>query len=316
MSKLMFFIVICLLVMICLRKVSHFAWNKEMFAAYFLYLFGVSQKMPTFVTNWRKHPHLYNNTDMRTTFFRTTIPALVIVLALAACKWRMDRPQMVTASDKMATRETPLNEFTQLTTIGSHDLVYIQERDGGHPRVVIEGPENIVELMKVDQDGNDVTISLKKGVNVRMNHKTLVVRAYSGKLNALSLVGSGNAKVEKALDTDGMILHLTGSGHINVQPIHCEGEYTASVSGSGGIDMVAVDGEKCDFSVSGSGRINIHGIVSRQVSANVTGSGRVMLDGEADEASLVVTGSGKIEASGLKSGKVSKSTTGSGRIIL
>ena len=254
----------------------------------------VSQKMTNFaVENSLSTIH----TIMRKNILPVCVfaAASVFLMSFAACTMSVLKQETVIASDVNITKEVKLNDFKEINTVGSHNLVFIQEKEGEQPRVVIDGPDNVVALMEVEQDGDGVRIGLKEGYNVDLGNKDLVVTVYSKELRGLTLTGSGNAAIKDGLATDGLSLSVTGSGRIIAPNIHCDGEVTTSVTGSGKIDAAAE---------------------SKHITGSVTGSGTLSLKGVTDEATFTVTGSGNIEATGLKAGKVNQSTTGSGSINL
>jgi hypothetical protein len=91
-------------------------------------------------------------------------------------------------------------------------------------------------------------------------------------------------------------------------------ESSASLSGSGRLDLGQVHGESLDVNVNGSGGVRGSGEV-RAVHVRLHGSGSVDLAGlRSESADLSSTGSGDIFAAATQ--KVSAEATGSGRITV
>ena len=77
----------------------------------------------------------------------------------------------ITASDIIVTKTVAVSAFDGLSQTGSIDVIYIQEEGSENPRVVITGPDNIVELVVVEQTGKTLKVHYKPNMNFRLNKK-------------------------------------------------------------------------------------------------------------------------------------------------
>ena len=219
----------------------------------------------------------------------------------------------ITASDNIVTKTVAVSDFDGLSQSGSIEVTYIQEEGTGNPRVVISGPDNIVELVEVEQSGKTIKVHFKKNTNIRLNKKPFKVEVYSSEIRKLSLAGSGDLTFGEIKTAD-FSLALSGSGDVNGRSIRSTGDVGISLAGSGDVGISSVGCFDLSISLAGSGDIVVKGINSETVSTSVAGSGDITLSGETQKASYSLAGSGDIHARGLKAQEVSKKKAGSGDI--
>jgi len=217
------------------------------------------------------------------------------------------------ASENIVTKTIDLNAFDVLSKSGSIDAIYIQEEGTSNPRVVITGPDNIVEVVVVEQSGSTVKLHYKSNTNIQLNKKPFKVEVYSSEISKFSSSGSGDLDFGDIRVAD-LSISLTGSGDVEGKSVRSTGDVSVSLTGSGDVDL---DGVQCfvlNVSVAGSGDVEVKGINSESVDARILGSGDIQLVGNTKNASYKVTGSGDIGARGLKAESVETSKVGSGDI--
>ena len=219
----------------------------------------------------------------------------------------------IDASNNMVTKTVPLAAFDALSKSGSIDAIFIQEEGTTNPRVVISGPDNIVELVVVEQSGKTVRLHYKPNTNFRLNKKPFKVEVYAAEISKFALSGSGDLEFGE-IKTGDLTIALSGSGDVYGKNVRSTGDVMLSVTGSGDIGINQVGCFSLHTNVTGSGDLDVKGINSESVMASVTGSGDIQLAGTTEKASYDVVGSGDIDARGLKAQEVKKSKTGSGSI--
>lgn len=219
----------------------------------------------------------------------------------------------ITASNVIVTKTVAVSAFDGLSLTGSIDVTYIQEEGSENPRVVITGPDNIVELVVVEQTGKTLKVHFKKNTNIRLNKKPFKVEVYSSEIRKLSLSGSGDLTFGEIKTAD-FSLALSGSGDVNGKSIRSTGDVGISLAGSGDVGISSVGCFELSISIAGSGDIVVEGINSESVSVSVAGSGDITLSGETQKANYSLAGSGDIDARRLKAQEVSKKKAGSGDI--
>lgn len=104
----------------------------------------------------------------------------------------------------------------------------------------------------------------------------------------LALSGSGNLRA--AVKSGAVQLHLSGSGGIITKG--SAGDAEVHISGSGNVDARGLTTQKVDASISGSGGVEI--VANQTVSASISGSGGVEFSGNASIGETHYSGSGRV----------------------
>ena len=221
--------------------------------------------------------------------------------------------ETIEASDNIITKTVDLKAFDVLRLSGSIDVTYIQEEGTIHPRVVMTGPDNILEIIVVEQNGSTLKVHYKSNTNFRLNRKPLTVEVYSSDIRKISLSGSGDLEFGD-LRVGDFDLTLSGSGDVEGGNIRSTGSVAVSISGSGDVEVKQVGCFDLTMSISGSGDMEVGEVNSESVKASIAGSGDIQLAGTTQKATYKVVGSGNIDARSLKAQEVSKSKAGSGSI--
>jgi hypothetical protein len=130
-------------------------------------------------------------------------------------------------------------------------------------------------------------------------------------LKGLGVSGSGTAKIEDNIKTDGLDLSVSGSGKILASEV-LTGDLSCSISGSGDI-FLSGKGEigKGDISISGSGNYTGATAVIKNLEIRISGSGKCDCN-VSESLNASVSGSGDIYYSGNP--KINARTSGSGHV--
>ena len=177
---------------------------------------------------------------------------------------------------------------------------------GSVQKVVIEGQQNIIDIIKRDvKDGKwkiDFSKSVKesKGVTVYITVPTVKLVALTGSgsitskgrfsgINKLEVGVSGSGDIIFDVAANDVKLHLSGSGDIEV--MGTANTLDVAISGSGDVIASSLKASKCRVQISGSGDSEV--MVNGDLEANISGSGDVMYKGEAN-VSARISGSGEV----------------------
>jgi hypothetical protein len=186
----------------------------------------------------------------------------------------------------------------------------VELQSGEEGKIVIEGEENIIDLITFSVDNNTLNIATEKGKYiVPGSGKKIQITVPFESLNEVSLSGSGNINSKDKITADNFICDLSGSGNIELT-VDAK-NIKASVSGSGDL-MLSGDSTNIQCKVTGSGDLNAAKLKSKNAEANVTGSGNCKVYCT-DDLEAHVTGSGDITYFGDPNKKDTK-VTGSGDI--
>ena len=177
---------------------------------------------------------------------------------------------------------------------------------GSVQKVVIEGQQNIIDLIKRDvKDGTwkiDFSKSVResKGVTVYITVPTVKRVALTGSgsitskgrfsdLNKLDVALSGSGDIVFDAEASDMKLQISGSGDIEV--MGTTNTLDVAISGSGDVTASSLKASKCRIQISGSGDAEV--LVNGDLETSISGSGDVMYKGEANVTARI-SGSGEV----------------------
>lgn len=217
----------------------------------------------------------------------------------------------VKASKVFVTKEINVPDFSGISVSGSPDVIYVQKP--GKPEVVVNGPDNIVDLLDICVENGSLNVRFRKGVSV--SYDKLEIRVSSERINRINVSGSADVELGSYIRTDRMDMSISGSGDIKGDRIDCSGDFSMRISGSGDAVLLGVRSRAMEMSVSGSGDAHLGRVsVSGKTGISVTGSGTVSIEGNTDKAEFRVSGSGDIFAGNCQAREVSATVSGSGNI--
>lgn len=233
--------------------------------------------------------------------------AVLAALAIAAASCTRERTE---AAGPMGAKTFAVGNFTKLTVAGPYQVIV---RTGGRPSVSAKGPQNVLDHLVVEVDGNELEIrpEKSKGWNrVRWSGSDKVTLEITvPMIDEATIAGSGAVKIDKlsgnrfegsvagsgdldlgAVDVGALEISLAGSGNFRGAGKARSAEY--SIAGSGDVDAGGLTSETLEVSIAGSGGVR----------ANATKSGSVTIMGSGD---VTVTGGAKCDVEKMGSGNVS-----------
>lgn len=205
-----------------------------------------------------------------------------------------------------------VGDFNSISSCCSIDVIYSQQ--AGAQSVTLTCDENLVGFFDIRVEDGALVVDTKRGASISTRVKTFVTVS-SPKLDGASVSGSGDVKINSSLATTGDITFKTsGSGDIEtVGSVECK-SFSASVSGSGSIDVERVLAENAAFKSSGSGDIEVDSLTATDVSVKMSGSGDIELSGlNVGYITAKLSGSGDLVLIGSARSVVSD-VSGSGRV--
>lgn len=173
-------------------------------------------------------------------------------------------------------------------------------------KIVISAPEDLLEEVWVEKNGNEIHIHFRPNLNIR-NASQVKATIYAKDFNSLIASSSAKITVKDKFTQDKMDVKVSSSGEI-IGDLEAN-QYSLSVSSSGhftgriwAIDLAA--------SISSSGEANISGS-STNVTAQVSSSGELNASNlTAKNADLRASSSGDISMKVSKTLKASASSSG------
>jgi hypothetical protein len=214
----------------------------------------------------------------------------------------------ITGSGKVITEARTVAEFAALAGAGSMDMLV---RQGPQQSVQVSADDNLIPLLEtvVENGKNGATLMVrwKQGHSIYTRSKVLVTVVVP-KLSAVSLSGSGDAKVE-SFTTPSLQVAVSGSSDVMLPGLNTE-DLSVRISGSGD---VRGDGKatKLSISVAGSGDVRLADMRADDVSVRIAGSGDAAVQAQ-KTLDVSVAGSGDVTYTGAAT--VKKSVAGSGSV--
>lgn len=191
--------------------------------------------------------------------------------ALAACSRGSAEDGGPTVS-----RNYQVGNFQQVELAGHYD---VDIRTGAPVSVSAQGPQNVIERLQVDVDGDKLRIRPKN---------------------------------------DGGWFHF-GRSHFSREAIHIIVTVPtlagATLAGSGVINVDKVQGPNFEGTVAGSGKLNLASVDVQSLKLNIAGSGSTKAgQGKAQSAKYDIAGSGSVEAGSVQTQDLKVTIAGSGDV--
>ncbi|MCE7991435.1 MAG: DUF2807 domain-containing protein [Roseivirga sp.] len=182
---------------------------------------------------------------------------------------------------------------------------------GNKNEVILEGDPDLLEEIETEVRGGRLNIKNKRERWWRSNNRRnrLTVYITVKKLRGAYVSGSGDIISQNTLKTDDFTASIAGSGDIEID---IEAEYVQSkISGSGNIELQGKS-DRAKLSISGSGKYLAEKLTVGDYQISMSGSGRgsINVDGDLD---VRISGSGKIYYMGRPT-SVNSSVSGSGSV--
>jgi hypothetical protein len=230
---------------------------------------------------------------------------LALPLLLASCQGIFGK--RVHGDGNIKTEDRPVSDFKNVDVSGAAKVLVSQ---GDHPSVKIEGDENLLPYMEVNQIGNKIEVREKPGFNLA---PTTDIKVYvtAPIFNDIDASGAcdiiGQTKISNPED---LAMYVSGAGDIRMEVD--APRLKAEVSGSGSIylkgttkdvylDLTGAGHAHCYELLSENTKVDISGAGSAEVyasvklEAEVSGAGNVKYKGNATDVKQDVSGAGSVQ---------------------
>lgn len=238
---------------------------------------------------------------MKKQFITTLI--IFISLTLNAQSWWGGKK--VKGNGKVITKTRSINKFDKVSVGGSFDVNLIAGTEG---KITLKGEENLLPYIETTVKNGKLKVQFKENTNIRTTKRLIVTIPFES-INAISLGGSGDVRVQKIIKSDEIFISIGGSGSINANidtntikasiggsgNIKLKGNtsnFKCSIAGSGNIKAYDLDAETLKASIAGSGSVET--TVSTKIKASVVGSGSVYYKGTPKHIDTNSIGSGDV----------------------
>jgi hypothetical protein len=226
---------------------------------------------------------------------------LFIAITLPSCR-------KVSGDGPIVTQKREVSGFKEIKSEISGD-VYVTY--GSAYEITVEAQQNILNVLETVLTGDRLTLRFKPNTHIR-THERIIVRISTPDIKALILSGSGNIQGMNLMETNRLLLNISGSGNIHLHEVNTQlldagisGSGSISVNGgsatdeiieikgSGSIDLLSLEAANSDVNISGSGNAKLN--VTEHLKVKISGSGNVYYTGNPSVDEVKITGSGSLK---------------------
>lgn len=227
--------------------------------------------------------------------------ALLASLLLSSCLFNGRR---VKGNGKIMTETRDVQRADRIKLTASMNVVLSK----GLTAVKVEGDENLLQYIIVQEEDGWLTISVKKGIRF-YNSNRLSVYVTTPAIKQVSITGSGDVTSDEKFESDQEVaFSVSGSGNIDV-PVHAP-VVSARVTGSGNI-KASGETRNLNLQLTGSGNFEGQALKSENAEVKVTGSGDADVYAD-NKLKATILGSGSVQYAGNPA--IEKKIVGSGRV--
>lgn len=213
------------------------------------------------------------------------------------------------AGGPTVSRNYQVGNFEQIEVAGPYDVTV---RTGSKASVSARGGEKLLDRTTVEVEGNKLVIRPEHGGGMFHfgfnTHETANFTVTVPQLSAATISGSGDIHVDRVTGQqfDGKV---TGSGGLDIGAIDVQ-QLGLTVAGSGDLKGGAGKVLTGDYQIAGSGGLDASSIDAQQIKASIDGSGSIKAH-SSGTADISIMGSGDVDVSGGAKCNVNKAGSGS-----
>lgn len=200
-------------------------------------------------------------------------------------------------SKNYVTEKVSISDIEAIKSSSSVDVVYTQA--SGTPYAEIYAPDNIVPLIKVEQDGKTLRIGFKSNTSINGRYKC-EVRVFAPEVTSFSTSSSSDITLANGLKTSKPVtLKASSSGDIDASSLAC-GMLSLDTQSSGDIKVTSVQCTGATIDSSSAGDCIVAEMAcSGDVKASTSSSSDIKLAGTCRNASFSASSAGSIYAKDL-----------------
>ena len=178
--------------------------------------------------------------------------AVALMLTVSGCY--AGGRNAVKPSKNYVTEKVSISDIEAIRSSSSVDVVYTQA--SGTPYAEIYAPDNIVPLVKVEQDGKSLKIGFKSNTSIQGRYKC-EVRVFAPEVTSFSTSSASDITLANGLKTSKPVtLKASSSGDIDASSIQC-GDLSMTTSSSGDIKAGTITCAMLALDTQSSGDIKL-----------------------------------------------------------
>jgi hypothetical protein len=191
--------------------------------------------------------------------------ALALIVSLGSCRNFMGK--RIHGNGNIKTEDRSVGDFKNIDVGGAAKVMISQ---GDQHSVKIEGDENLLQYIEVNQEGDRIVIRERTGFNLR---PTGDIRIYVTAPVFSNIDASGASDIigqTKISNPENMEMHMSGAGDIKMEVD--APRLTFRMSGAGSI-YIKGQTKEVDLEMSGAGSAHFYDLLSENTRVNLSGVG-------------------------------------------
>lgn len=178
-------------------------------------------------------------------------------------------------------------------------------------KVELIAQRNILDILETVNVGGHLLIKVRTGVSIR-NEEDILVNITAPTAGYFHLIGDGSLMVAGDIVSDNIDMGVSGSGDIFTDKINIAGKITATISGSGNIQIKKGSVDEEAIRISGSGKVRMDSIYAKKAVVHISGSGSTYLN-LSQTLDAAISGSGSVFY--LGNAHANAHISGSGKVV-
>lgn len=242
-------------------------------------------------------------------FITTTLFSLLMLSSsmVTSCS-----AKTIKGSDNIIKREVSISDFDEVSVSTGIRVVYTT---GAKAKATIQAPDNIMEYVRVSNDGNELNIGLKRhNGSINFNGNFAVTVYISSRALHEVETSSGSSFTANGLSVNGDLDLSSSSGSsIRLENVSVTNDLDLDSSSGSTITIEGAKAAKIDIDASSASSVNVSGIVATVVNGDTSSAAQLTLKGKCERADFEASSSSTIHASALtaKSGSAESSSAAS-----
>ncbi len=233
--------------------------------------------------------------------------AVALMLTVSGCY--AGGRNVVKPSKNYVTEKVSITDIDAIRSSSSVDVVYTQAP--GTPYAEIYAPDNIVPLVKVEQEGKALKIGFKSNTSIQGRYKC-EVRVFAPEVTSFSTSSASDITLANGLKTSKPVtLKASSSGDIDASSVQC-GDLSMTTSSSGDIKVGTIACGMLALDTQSSGDIKVTSATCTGAAIESSSSGDCVVSEMAcsgDVKALRATSSWRVRAATLRSAPARRETS-------
>ncbi|MFT5195360.1 MAG: hypothetical protein ACI9EW_003297 [Cellvibrionaceae bacterium] len=233
------------------------------------------------------------------TTFSLALVFIITSLGLIGCS------VAVRGSGDVIEESRDATDFDRIALDGVGEIILIQ---GDHYSLVIEAEDNLMEYIKTDVRGDELTIRIQSRRPI-MPTEPLKFFVTTPNLEAVSVDGAGFVSIDE-LDTNSLELSIDGSAQMNIDQLEAN-SVAVNINGLGDLNLSG-NTDSLEIEIDGAGTFDGKGLESNAATVDINGMGSATLSVE-NNLDVNVDGSGRVAYYGHP--RVTQDINGFGQVV-